>query len=79
MNKLKEKFILSWHSNWRFKSFALGLSLSSQESHKLKEGYTFDSLNNNDEVSVIKFREYYILFLLGFWQFSIGFNKYKGE
>lgn len=82
VNKRKpvyERFICKWFSNWRFKDFSLGLTFASQTGEMLGEDSTYEMLNTSDPITVIGYREFYILFLLGFWQFSIGLRVYGKE
>jgi len=68
------RFIFNWFSNWRFKSFALGVNFASERGSMLGEGATFEMLNYNEPIPMVDFREYYMVFHLGFWQLSVGFT-----
>jgi len=72
-----KSFIFSWFDNRRFQQFALGLNFATEEKQMLGEGATFEMLNYDFEIPMIYFREYYILFHLGFWQLAIGLSLYN--
>jgi hypothetical protein len=69
--------VFSWFSNWRFKSFSLGLNLCSEPGCIIIDDRSYDALNSDGPVPMINYREFYVCINMAFWQLSIGFRVKK--